>query len=55
MLSAPCSDKIAIINIHRNKILAFCTEKGDIYFKNLYTEDVLYSIKEYENYPLKFS
>lgn len=40
MLSAPEDDRIMYLDILNNKILAMCTEKGDIYIKNLYTEDL---------------
>ncbi|KAL4444479.1 hypothetical protein ABPG74_016772 [Tetrahymena malaccensis] len=55
MLSAPEDDKIMYLDILDDKILAMCTEKGDIYIKNLYTEDLCQKISEYEGYPLKLN
>ena len=55
MLSAPEDDSIEYLDILNNKILAMCTEKGDIYLKNLYTEDLCQKITDYEGYPLKIN
>lgn len=40
MLQEPEGDSIEYIDILNSKVLAFCTEKGDIYLKNLYTDEM---------------
>ena len=40
MLSAGEDENIEVIDILDNKIIAMATGKGEIYFKNLYTEEL---------------
>jgi len=55
MLSAGEDEKIEVIDILDNKIIALATSKGEIFFKNLYTEELCYKISDYNNFPLKIT
>lgn len=40
MISLEEDEKIEVIDILDNKILAIATDRGEIYFKNLYSQEI---------------
>lgn len=55
MLEDPEGDLIEFIDILDSKLIVLCTEKGDVYIKNLLTDDLCQKITEYDGYPLKLT